>query len=331
LSTGNRRALLEPLEARRLMAAGDLLPDLVPSANALNNRRYGASPMWAPGRTLLRFDNLVGNLGKGPLEIAAEEIVEHPRSGQLINVSQRIYNSSGGYTSRQAGVMEFHDEGSHHHFHFEEFAQYNLRSVEAGGGVGEIVREGTKAGFCLRDSAIVSPFHPGRPGLPQYNDCYPVGGISVGWGDLYDLTIDYQWIDVTDLAPGQYYLESIADPTHRLLETNEDNNTTRVLITVNVPRLGDATGDGAVTAADLKVVLSNLGQSNRTWNQGDFTGDGKVTLADYQVLEVAWNQPSPDTAPVPPAPTPATAAKAPVKRLNPVLEAPVRRPLSRRG
>src|SRR5205814_5121140 len=139
--------------------------------------------------------------------LAADQIIDNPVSGQQVTVSQRISNTSGGYTSRPAGVMEFHDEGSHHHFHFEDFSQYNLRAVTAGNGVGAVVRTGEKAGFCLLDSFIADFSRPGTPPGPVYTQCYPVSGISVGWADLYDYTIDFQWIDVTGLPSGHYCLE----------------------------------------------------------------------------------------------------------------------------
>jgi hypothetical protein len=314
----NRSTFIETLEPRRMLTAGDLLPDLVPSASALNHWRFGASPMWEGSRTLIRFDNLVANIGQGPLEVAADQIIAHPVSGQTITVSQRIANTSGQITTRPAGIMEFHDEGSHHHFHFEDFAHYTLRAVAPGGGPGEVVRSGNKAGFCLGDSAIVQQSRPDRPPFPHYTECYPVGGISVGWADLYDQTIDFQWIDVTGLPNGQYYLESTADPDDRLLESDESNNTTRTLINLIVPKFGDATGDGKVDKADVKIVLQNMNRSGMIWSTGDFTGDGKVNFADYQVVELGFNRPSPVPAA---AAASATAPKPlPARRPDPVLE-----------
>ena len=132
-----------------------------------------------------------------------------------------------------------------------------------------------------------------------------VSGISVGWADLYDYTIDFQWIDVTGLPSGQYWLESVADPDDRLLETDETNNAARALVNLDVPRLADATGDGLVTHADFMTLYNHFGQSNRTWSQGDFTGDNKVDFTDFQVLETQFNRPAP-----PPTPTLAPARSA---------------------
>jgi hypothetical protein len=68
----------------------------------------------------------------------------------------------------------------------------------------------------------------------RYRSCGPqVQGISVGWVDVYDSTRDGQWIDVTDVASGTYWLESTADPLNRLKESNEYNNTTRIRVTID--------------------------------------------------------------------------------------------------
>jgi hypothetical protein len=47
---------------------------------------------------------------------------------------------------------------------------------------------------------------------------------------------------------------------------------------------GDATGDRAVTVADVGIVATNFGLADRTSDQGDFTADGAVSVADVGVL-----------------------------------------------
>lgn len=320
------QAFVEALEPRTLFSGTPLLPDLRPAAASLANWRIGASPSWMPGRVLLRFDNQVNNIGQGPLELNADQIINRPVAGQTVTVSQRVYNSDGTSALRPAGTLTFHDSGTHHHWHFDNFALYNLRAVAPGGGVGDIVRTGTKASFCLLDSRYYVFGFPGQPPLPVYGtNCYPVSGISVGYGDLYDLTTDFQWIDVTGLPSGQYYLESIADPDNRLLETNEDNNVVRILINLNVPRLGDANGDGLVDTADFKILMGNLGQSHLGWSDGDFNGDGKAGLEDLQTLELGWFGADVQAPAASPAPAQA-AAMSTTRRLNPVLEPSAKRP-----
>ena len=47
-------------------------------------------------------------------------------------------------------------------------------------------------------------------------------GISVGWGDDYYQGLDCQWIDVTDVNPGNYNLKIIGNPDKFLCEGDFD-------------------------------------------------------------------------------------------------------------
>ena len=48
---------------------------------------------------------------------------------------------------------------------------------------------------------------------------------------------------------------------------------------------GDATMDGRVDNADLRVLRANFGATGATWPQGDFDGDGDVDATDYITLK----------------------------------------------
>lgn len=49
-------------------------------------------------------------------------------------------------------------------------------------------------------------------------------GISVGWGDTYGARLAYQWIDVTGVAAGTYWLVATADKANLYLESSDANN-----------------------------------------------------------------------------------------------------------
>ena len=53
---------------------------------------------------------------------------------------------------------------------------------------------------------------------------------------------------------------------------------------------GDANGDGQVNINDLTIVLSNFGQTGRTWSQGEFTGDGTVDINDLTIVLAHFGQ-----------------------------------------
>ena len=54
--------------------------------------------------------------------------------------------------------------------------------------------------------------------------------------------------------------------------------------------LGDANGDGLVNLLDFNILVSNFGQSPRTFDQGDFDFDGDVDLADFNILASRFGQ-----------------------------------------
>lgn len=210
-------------------AAGtrQLLPDLMPLASYLNDWNLDTTEM--PGHTLLRLSNGVEDAGAGPLELRGG--TTNPDGTQ--QVFQRIYNSDGTFSDRLAGTFVFHPE--HGHIHFEDYAQYNLRAVTADGGVGDIVAAGQKTSFCLLDVDHANSSLRGTPSREHYNDCGQFQGISVGWADVYDSGLPEQWIDITGVADGNYWLESVVDPSNRIVESDESNNIVRVQISLGPP------------------------------------------------------------------------------------------------
>lgn len=145
-------------------------------------------------RRLLVFDSVLANLGQGPLHIGAP-------------------------SDRDDAVYD----ACHAHHHLGSAMLYEL--IKGGGDGGEVVARGRKQGFCLMDSAPVSGTGPGR------YDC-DLQGISPGWADVYDRTLDCQWIDVTGVAPGAYRLRLTANPDFAFLEADHSNNTLEVPVTI---------------------------------------------------------------------------------------------------
>ena len=114
----------------------------------------------------------------------------------------------------------FRYDTCHGHYHFSGYASYRL--VDANGGT---VATGRKQSFCLADSFRFSGNQPAT------YDC-DNQGISAGWGDTYASDIDCQWVDITNVTPGNYFLEVIVNPDHLLNESNYGNNTARVPVTI---------------------------------------------------------------------------------------------------
>jgi hypothetical protein len=203
----------------------DFLPDLTPIASTLGER-LSIDTSEQPGRELLRFSTEVANAGTGPLEIWGGTA-----SGDSQQVFQRIYQEGGGSRDILAGEFVYHP--GHGHIHFEAFATYDLKLINASG---EIIASGGKTSFCLINirqplpdvSANADVVH-GRGGT----SCGNIQGISAGYSDVYSASLDDQWIDITNVADGTYWLEITADPDNNILESNESNNVSRIQVAIN--------------------------------------------------------------------------------------------------
>lgn len=120
----------------------------------------------------------------------------------------------------------FHYSDCHDHHHFDEFARFELRD---GGGV---VATGHKYGFCLLDS--YSWAWPSEPGT---YDCSNQG-ISRGHADIYESDLPCQWVDVTDVPPGDYTLRVVLNQPRPesalplLVERDYGNNAVEVPVTL---------------------------------------------------------------------------------------------------
>ena len=199
---------------------GDYLPDLTPIASTLGER-LSIDRNEIPGRTLMRFSTEVANAGTGPLEIWGGST-----SGNSQQVFQRIYQEDGGSRDTLAGEFVYHP--GHGHIHFEGFATYDL--VDSNGNV---VASGGKTSFCLINirqpfpgvSANADVVH-GRGG----NSCGSIQGISAGYSDVYSASLDDQWIDVTNVADGDYTLQIVTDPDNNIQEADESNNQTSITV-----------------------------------------------------------------------------------------------------
>ncbi len=194
----------------------------------------------------LRFDQIIANVGKGPVEIrhtvpngdVIEDYEEYP-------VTQRVYKSNGTFTDQPAGSVEFH--GVHGHFHYGSFADAKLwQSNAAADRLGAApVRETLKVSFCMADIRIEAWGEKGdgprtyfAPDciFPAFNDAagdHYKQGIEPGWSDIYEWYVPDQYVEVTGVTDGFYLLTMCADPFNEIEEADETNNclTNHILLT----------------------------------------------------------------------------------------------------
>lgn len=220
-------------------APGDLLlPDLVSDAPAgprfeIYTRQPGDLP-----QLLIRFDGYIHNDGDGPVDFQGNPQLPDGSAGGM---DQYLWNGSGARTSTGANwtrvtdhprepQIVFDGSDTHNHWHVQRVAEYSLWNLPGGAQVAP----GSKVGFCQYDSQRMGrgPLSPvygddltgdfcrqAQPDAVQLRE-----GISEGYRDIYDWTLDYQWIDASNVAPGVYYLAGRMDPEDVIKEKNETNN-----------------------------------------------------------------------------------------------------------
>lgn len=129
----------------------------------------------------------------------------------------------------QVGGFAWHPE--HNHFHFQEFATYELRRLDADGRVDRsdagLLQVAPKVSFCLMD--FEASYADSPP--PFYVQCLGANqGISPRWSDVYSNYLPGQGLSIEGLPDGSYALVVRVDPFDRLYETNDDDNETAVVV-----------------------------------------------------------------------------------------------------
>jgi hypothetical protein len=128
-------------------------------------------------RTLIRFDVSSANRGTAPIVLGA------PQNNSLFQYSP-----------------------CHRHYHFSGYALYELFGSDPRTTTSAPLVTGRKQAFCLEDFERDSP-----TAGPAVYTCSNQG-IGVGWADTYGSYLDGQWLDITGVAPGQYWLRVIVNP-----------------------------------------------------------------------------------------------------------------------
>jgi hypothetical protein len=233
------------------VAAADRLPDL--RMAKLSDFRIVNSG----GRRLLRFSSTMANLGRGPLEVRANRA----STKSPWNVDQVIHLGNGRIRRVDTtATMQYGGDG-HGHWHVARMVEVDLWSSS-------LHATGAKIGYCFFDTTRVGRLLRGSPSRPVYRESMCARrlgltsrvGISVGWGDRYQWSLPFQWVDITGFPAGNYTVRAMVDARNQFIETSNVNNCTYSRIRFN------ATG----------TAVSVLGSSSACvddWTGTEYEGD----------------------------------------------------------
>jgi hypothetical protein len=240
------------------------LPDLVADPPARPILQTYAHP---DGTThlLLRFDGFVHNQGTGAFEIRGSQ----PVGTDMTYTAQRVYRSDGSFfddTSRDPPII-WEPDDDHNHWHLKNAARYSLwnsdKTAEAAPAL--------KVGFCLIDSTRIETHGPSSRvyttaannfcGQDEPARSSIVEGVSAGWRDLYDRTLAFQWVDVTDAQPGVYWLRAEIDPDDIVRETNEVNAASFAAAGSTIPGYRATPVNAGVVSATAPTTINLATQS----------------------------------------------------------------------
>jgi len=199
------------------------------------------------GDVLFWFDNAIANSGKGALHILFGDTVSLDPDSilaiQFIKVETPDIDGPGDNWYDTIGVFVFDTNPSHNHWHLNGFAKYRI--LEDNNGTPDTaVRTGPKLGFCLVDHTKLDtsqcfccgPLEGTAPANAVYvqGNCDTTSnqGISVGWYDLYNMGLEGQYLDVTGLDNGVYWLQTIVDPDNVMNQTDQTDDTARIKIQI---------------------------------------------------------------------------------------------------
>ena len=191
--------------------------------------------------TQLQFAANVWNAGNSPLVVDGFR-----RDGQdVMDAYQYFLDEDGNQVAyQQVGTMIWHPAPSHNHWHFNDFATYELLNAD----MTRAVRSG-KESFCLANTDAVDLTGDGAAWEAYEEDLGSVCGgyeirsirevLSAGWGDTYAQYRAGQSFPIKNLADGIYYVRVLANPDNTLIETDTTNNESLRKVHIYTNRHGD--------------------------------------------------------------------------------------------
>jgi Lysyl oxidase len=226
----SRAALAILLLTVAVEARAEDLPDLVLDTQTLSSSLAFDLLAFGPSSCVLQPSDLC---------------VDGPGARKLMRFSVAAVNQGTADVELGSpiGNPQFVFSQCHNHYHFQSFARYELHPR----GQSSIVTTGSKRAFCVEDTKPTPAAVPrpcttdadcaGRGGCAGgtcRHNCN-VQGIQVGWSDLYPANLDCQWLDVTEIPPGEYDLTVFLNTSQLIPESSYDNDVGTVPVTIEGP------------------------------------------------------------------------------------------------
>jgi len=257
-------------EAPRHAAQQDLdgTPDLVVNTNVLASSWNVREEDFVQGQCSVEEGNIPTGTHKS---LRFSVLIENHGDADLYvgDPLKHMDPNGDGNFSDQDGLFEF--ASCHKHFHFRNYAKYELLRINPDGSLGTPVQS-RKRGFCMLDTTPTVTENA-VPKAGYYQNCgnltlHGNQGISTGFGDEYVKQLPGQLFLLTDpnepVAPGNYIIRVTANPPfaqkagevcpvkdslglcHMFAETRYDNNVGEVQIVIpdRVGRTGYGPGAG---------------------------------------------------------------------------------------
>lgn len=162
----------------------------------------------------------------------ALELLGRPSSATEAVAQQCVAWAAPRLCSQRKDVGTFAWHPEHGHYHFQDFALYELRRIRPDGRPimrkrGLVATSG-KISYCIIDYEREENRGPlyAAPYLLYYS-CLAgpsAQGISPGWKDIYAESTVGQQIPLVGIPDGKYALIVVIDPARRLAEAREDDN-----------------------------------------------------------------------------------------------------------
>ncbi len=184
----------------------------------------------------VRFTTTFVNQGKGPLEVLGKSDLEK----NITKASQRILKTDGTFEERQLGEFVFHP--GHEHWHIENYSLFEFWSVKEEGQRDKLLATTNKMSFCLWDEEAFDLNLGNAAQSQKYVSCNnEIQGVSVGWSDTYQASVEGQQLDISLVTDGSYLLRFVINPDRKILEADYSNN--EVLLPIKIK------GDNLITNA----------------------------------------------------------------------------------